>query len=483
MVLKRRARRRCAQRMAQEVPAIDTEIVTALSLALAKRVTQERFDLWFGTVTRMKLVADVLTVEVPNQFKLDWLRHHFRADIEAVCADLLALTPRIEFRVNSTLTPLDVSAASGASEPQADAVATTVRLRIASPRGGSRRRFASLDSFVIGNGNRVAHTAANMVVQRLGAVTPLLLYGSNGVGKTHLLEGIWSAVRKASPMHRVVYLSAEQFTSYFLEALRGTGLPNFRRKYRDVQLLIIDDVQFFAGKRATLTELVHTFDTLLREGRQLVVAADRSPAELAVLGPELTTRMSGGLVCAVEPADAATRLGILRQMAGSRHGVDVPDEVLKYIATPLTGDARALRGALNRLQATSQALTRPITMAMAEEALAELIHECRQAVRLPDIERAVCNVLGLEPRSLQSGRKSKGVSHPRMLAMWLARKHTRAALSEISSFFGRRSHSTVISAQKKVTRWMADDAPLQTSGRMWKVDEAIRRIEANLRAG
>ena len=332
------------------------------------------------------------------------------------------------------------------------------------PTAPPRRRFASLDTFVAGETNRLAIASAEMVVRQPGQLTPLMFHGPTSVGKTHLLEGIWTAARKSHQRLTAVYLSAEQFTSHFLEALRGSGLPSFRRKYRGVGLLILDDLQFFVGKRATQIELLHTVDTFLREGRQLVFAADRSPAELAELGPELTTRLTSGLVCRIEPADHATRLGIVGQMA-RRMKLDVPPEVRQFIASRLTSHARELSGALCRLQATSESLGRPISLAMAEEALGDLIRHSGRAVRLADIEKAVCEVFGLEPASLQSDAKEKRVSHPRMLAMWLARKHTRAALSEIGHYFGRRSHSTVISAQKRVDVWMAAGQPLDLAER------------------
>ena len=241
-----------------------------------------------------------------------------------------------------------------------------------------RRRFASLETFVAGDTNRLAIASAEMVVRQPGQLTPLMFHGPTSVGKTHLLEGIWTAARKKHQRLTAVYLSAEQFTSHFLEALRGSGLPSFRRKYRGVGVLIIDDLQFFVGKRATQVELLHTVDTFLREGRQLVFAADRSPAELAELGPELTTRLTSGLVCRIEPPDYATRLGIIGQMA-RRMKIHVPADVREFIASRLTSHARELSGALCRLQATSESLGRPISLAMAEEALADLIRHSGRA--------------------------------------------------------------------------------------------------------
>ncbi len=284
------------------------------------------------------------------------------------------------------------------------------------------------------------------------------------------------------PRAATVYLTAEQFTSAFLEALRGTGLPNFRRKYRGLELLVIDDVQFFANKKATVGELLHTVETLLRAGRQLVFASDRPAVDLKMLGPELMARLSGGVACRLDPPEFSTRVGIVRQLA-SQLNLEVPRDVESYIAAHFTTQSRELAGAVKRLQATSHALGKPLSLALAEETLAELVdHQGGRAVRLADIEKAVCDVFGLTPASLQSTAKSKAVSHPRMLAMFLARKFTRAPLAEIGAYFGRRSHSTVISAQRKVEGWMANGAAVRMDDRPVSLEQTVRRVEERLRA-
>jgi chromosomal replication initiator protein len=469
------------------------EIVSTLRSALADKVGQDRFDLWFGAGTRLDYDGHALRIAAPSRFFLEWIRANFRRNIETACGDVLGKCPTIEFHLEAA------TKGDGDSMQPAPPQGATKRARPGPPPAAldhqgaqtpppadasapARRRFANLDTFVAGESNRLAITSAEMVVRQPGQHTPLLFYGPTSVGKTHLLEGIWTAARKSHQRLSAVYLSAEQFTSHFLEALRGSGLPSFRRKYRGVGLLLIDDLQFFVGKRATQVELLHTVDTFLREGRQLVFAADRSPAELAELGPELTTRLTSGLVCRIEPPDLATRLGIVAQMA-RRMKLHVPADVQQFVATRLTSHARELSGALCCLKATSQALGRPISPAMAEEALAEMIRHSGRVVKLADIEKAVCEVFGLEPASLQSDEKARRVSHPRMLAMWLARKHTRAALSEIGHYFGRRSHSTVISAQKRVDGWMASGRPLDLAEHHWPADDAIRQVERRLAAG
>ncbi|MFH1266783.1 MAG: chromosomal replication initiator protein DnaA [Planctomycetota bacterium] len=468
--------------------------MSALRAAVAGKVGQERFDLWFGTSVRLEVVAGRLIVSVPNPFFQQWLRSNFSRQIELACLETLGEQPALEFRVDATLpTPRAAAApspngnagsatAEPGDSPEAPPTASQGPDASARSNGMKRRRFADLESFAMGPSNQLARTAADSVARRPGELSPLLVYGPTGVGKTHLLEGLWTEVRKRHRQLTTVYLSAEQFTTGFLQALRGSGLPGFRRKYRGVDLLILDDLQFFRGKRCTQIELLYTVDTLLRDGRQLVFAADRPPTELADLGPELTTRLASGMVCRIEPPDYQTRLEIIARMA-RRLGMSVSDDVRQYVASRLTCHARELSGALCRLRATSQAFAKPITRALAEESLAEMVRASRPAVRLPDIEKAMCEAFGLEPNSLQSAGKAKSVSHPRMLAMWLARKYTRSALSEISQYFGRRSHTTVLSAQKRVDRWLADGKSLEMVDRTWTVDDAIQQVERRLRVG
>ena len=516
-----------------ELTKDDMDIVLALLAALADKVGKDRFEMWFGPRTRIDWDGHVLTIGAPNQFFLDWIRSNFRTAVEDACMAILGRRPPLEFRVEiagesgsaadamagrlgepsvngQPRVDCQPTAQSGAEtmvsvngKGKRDSARTAEVASTGAPASGSRsaahacrvakqaeppptpafsRKFASLSSFVVGESNRLAKFSAEMIARNPGQITPLFIYGPTSVGKTHLLEGVWSAERKAGRGTTTIYLSAEHFTSQFLEALRGSGMPVFRRKYRGVRVLIFDDLQFLIGKRATQIELMNTVDTLLREGRQLVFAADRSPAELGKSMPELVARLSGGLVCGIDPPEYTTRLGIVEHLS-HRLGIELPAEVQRFVASRLTGHARELSGAICRLQATSEAAGQKISVPMAEEALAEMIRQNTRVVRLADIEKAVCKVFGMEPQTLQSDDKSRRISQARMLAMWLARKHTRAALSEIGEFFGHRSHSTVISAQKRVDQWVAHDEPLRLPEQTWKIDEAIRQLERQLTAG
>ena len=492
----------------------DLETVSALVAALAEKVGAQRFAQWFGSHARFSLDEGALVVGVESQFHLNWLRQNFRREIEDVTAQVLGAGVPVSFRLEAAAAiaagpqatatvkrPGPVSTGRGcesaASGPVCElatigsSASAVIDRRPAGQSAGAcssdstnapRRRFASLESFVVGQGSRLAHCTALSVAQRPGHVSPLLLYGPSGVGKTHLLEGIWLGAKRANPRCQALYLSAEQFTTSFLSALHGSGLPSFRRKHRGLDLLIIDDVQFFEGKRATLGELLHTIDTGIREGRQLVFAADRGPEALAKLGPELVARLQGGLSCPIEPPEADTRLEIVRRMCRSYEFL-VPDDVQQFVATQAGSHARALAGALKRLHAMSEAHKRPITLELAHEALGEMVRARTRTVRLNDIEVAVCDVFGLERKSLKAGGKGRAIDAPRMLAMYLARKHTKAGLKEISEYFGRRSHTSVLSASKRVDGWVSTGEPLAVADQDCQVAEVIRRVEQSLMAG
>ena len=468
----------------------DTEIVSVLRGALVEEVGRPRYEFWFGAGTRLEVDGTRLIVSASTPFLQDWLRANFRQPLEVAGTKALGVRPEVIFRVDvpapeARIAEEPLVRRTAASRPDG-LCAEPGPVSGQKPGSGASRPAGSgtggLESFVAGRRNTTALKTAEMIVKRPGAMSPVLFYGPTSVGKTHLLRALCCTFRRERPRGTCLYLTAEQFTTSFLQALRGTGMPNFRQKCRGVELLALDDLQFFCGKRATLIELLNTIDHLMREGRQLVFAADRSPAELADLGTELRTRLESGMVCEIQAADYEMRVEIVGQMA-ARMGLEVPEEVKHFIAARLTNHARELSGALCRLQAASLASGRAIDRALAEETLADMIRHCQRLVRLQDIEKAVCHAFGVEAEGLRSSSKAKSVSQPRMLAMWLARKHTRAALSEIGRYFGRRSHSTVVSAQKRVEEWLARGATVELADRLWAAEEAVRHAERFLQVG
>ncbi len=474
----------------------DSDRLSALRTVLAQRLGSQRYELWLGTHTTFEFTEGQLTIGCPSKFECQWLRNRLQSTLSTSCQQVWEYEVAINFQVNAK------SKSRKRKQEQSD---TTQKLlidvatespnsselpskqpRVAksiSPKPRSRPGLRStFDNFVVGRGNELASRTAQAVVEQPGHYGPLLLFGPPGVGKTHLGYAMLNQLRQSSQRLRALRMSAEQFTAEFLAALDRRALPSFRQKHRNVDVLFIDDIQFLVNKPATLDELMQTIDDLHDRGRQIVLTCDRNPGELQKVSMDLVSRITGGLAIPLEHPDYATRLGIVRQLA-VRLKVSLDEQVTELIATQVAGSARQLAGAINRLVATSMARKSAITEDLARTTLADYVQQNAPSVRLSDIQRAVCEVFGVEPSSLKSKRKTRSITEPRMLAMWLARKYTRAALGEIGDYFGRRSHSTVVSAQKKIERLVSENAEISVADRPCQVEEAIRQVESRLRTG
>jgi chromosomal replication initiator protein len=310
-------------------------------------------------------------------------------------------------------------------------------------------------------------------------VNPLVLHGPVGTGKTHLLEGIYSGVRKRHPEWRVCFVTSEEFTNRFVQAMHKGLLGAFRKHFRECDALLLDDLHFLARKKATQEEFLHTFDALQANGKQLVVTCDCHPRLGDEFTPELTDRLLGGAVWGLTPPDAGTRLDILR-VRSARAETPVPEEVLRFLADQLRGNVRELEGALHSIQHYGRVAGRPIDLKLAREALGDLLRHAVRVVRLEDVDRAVCHVLRLETGALQAKQRAWAVSHPRMLAVYLARKHTAAAYSEIGRHFGGRNHSTAVAAEKKIRQWLQEDGLLTLGERQLKIRDVLELVEREL---
>lgn len=460
----------------------ETDVEARLRQAVQQAVGEERYEMWMSE-THWEASPAGLRIVVAEPFRREYLQTRLRAELETavkpLMADLGAGSLRIDLAdppqqiVPQAATPKAPRTETNGKDPSQEKPAVPAKPERA------RRRFARLDELVLGTCNQVGVASARMVLDQPGKLTPLFVYGPSGTGKSHLVQGLWTEFQRQSVRGRNVYLTSEQFTCFFLEALHGRGIPSFRRRYRELDLLVIEDVQFFANKRATLDELQYTMDAVSRDGGQVVLTSDRSPAELEQFGGELVNRFAGGLVARMAPLDPATRLGVVERLVASR-SLFVPRDVMETLAEQITDDARKLIGAVNRLHAFSLATQKDITMSLLREALDDILQGGAKAVQLPDIERAVCHAFGIVAKDLRSGNRARGASQPRMVAMWLARKHTRSALSEIGEFFGRRSHSTVLAAEKRVTSWFGAKQRIRLQDRDCQIEEAIRSIERKL---
>lgn len=338
-------------------------------------------------------------------------------------------------------------------------------------------------NFMPATSNQLAVTAAKLLATDPVGSAPLCFWGPTGTGKTHLLHAIRHELRSRHGMPRVILLSAEQFTNDFLACVRGTGLPAFRKRYRDADALLIDNVQFLGGKTATLRETLYTVDALLMRRRPLVLAADRQPLEIDGLAGDLAGRMSSGLVCGINPMERDLRKELFRRHAEQSY-LPWDEATIEVLAERTIGDGRVIQGVAQLVSMLQRMYRRMPTLQEIAAQAGDMLQRGPKVVALADIEKAICSTFGITTQELRSEAKSRSVSHPRILAMYLSREHTTAAFSEIGRYYGDRNHSTVIAAHRRVEEWLQGERSLGGRGpKGMKVKEAIAAVESLLRIG
>jgi chromosomal replication initiator protein len=480
----------------------DRDAAAALGRAIAQRIGEPRYLLWFERNTKITWDGGQLTVGVPNLFFQGFLQSKFADEVSAAAREVLARPVQVRFAIDPDLVQAahQGQAANGvgpAAPVPADSPgppkprALFPDLPDAAPRPPAEarprakpqrgRRWHRLADFVIGPCNRVAHAAALSVIEAPGqGPNPLVLHGPVGTGKTHLLEGVYAGLRKNHGDWRVCFTTSEEFTNRFVQAMRLGKLAAFRKHFRECDALLVDDLQFLAGKRATEEEFLHTFDVLHGDGKTVVVTCDCHPRLTDQYTPELADRLVGGAVWGLTPPDEATRLDLLRAKSAGDLLFPVPEEVLRFLAGQLRGNVRELEGALHCTRHLGRVTGRPVDLDLAREAVGDLIRHAVRVVQPADVDRAVCRALRLEAGALQSKQRAWMVCHPRMLAMYLARKHTPATYGEIGSYFGKRNHSTAVAAEKKVRQWLNEDSVLSLGERPVRVRDLVALIEREL---
>jgi chromosomal replication initiator protein len=475
------------------------DVEKALRAVLARELGDAKYGLWFGDGVRLALSGDGATLEVrvPSVFFRDWIQGHFAASLREAARLVTGRLVDLSFAVQDEADPAigDVVGPEPLPAPRRPGSTVVVPLpghpqsplfappspagpaapppapRFPPLPGGSAQERGTagehgrrptavragrrLEDFVVGSCNRLAHAAVREMIHTAGtAFNPLFIHGGVGLGKTHLLEAVVQGLRAAHPGRNVLMVTAESFTNGFLEAMRGGSLASFRSRHRKLGGLAMDDVHVLAGTRATQGEFLHTFNALIDQGAPVILTADQHPRRISRLSDELVTRFLGGMVVKLEAPDQATRRAILQGKSEAR-GVPVPAAVLDYIAAHLRSSVRELEGALHSVIAHALLTGKRLDLALARTALRDTIRHTAQAVGLRDVEQAVCQLFQIDPEALKSNSRARALTYPRMLAVYLARKHTGAAYSEIGRHFGGRNHSTVISAEKKVRAWLA----------------------------
>ncbi|MFO8150555.1 MAG: chromosomal replication initiator protein DnaA [Trueperaceae bacterium] len=417
------------------------------------QISETEFRTWFKQVRPLGISDGVFQLGVPHSFARDWIRNHFGEVLEQALRDLGAPSPKIGFQVVSF---------SASEQPDMFSQPAQSDARAA----GAPRERAQLNpkyvfsNFVVGPNNNLAHAAALAVAEAPGrAYNPLFVYGDSGLGKTHLMHAVGHAVADRAPDLRVAYVTTEQFTNELINAIRGDQMVAFRDRFRSIDVLLVDDIQFLAGKERTQEEFFHTFNALYESAKQIIVSSDRPPKDIPTLENRLRSRFEWGLITDIQAPELETRIAILKMNADYR-GVKVPIEVIDYIARNVTSNIRELEGALVRAILYASMNQEPLTRASAAKALSDVFAPAGSSLTMPDILRVTAKHFGVEVDDLRSKGRRQELVQARQVAMFLIREMTSHSYPEIGQFFGGRDHSTVMYAVQKVGEHAGDDGDL-----------------------
>ncbi|MFT5049592.1 MAG: chromosomal replication initiator protein [Chlamydiales bacterium] len=478
------------------------QLWAAFQEAVLMRIRPEQFETWFRRAALTQVSADHVVLSVQNGFALSWLETHYRGILEESARTLFGNGVRLDLAVDAELTvPADQPLRAATPNPvPADDAATAARGRapntkagktgytskgrsrssdVAFPvaaRGAAQRSPARIggvldnsdfvlndqytfDNFVVGPCNRFAHAAAMGASESPGTYNPFFLHGPVGLGKTHLLQSICFSILEGWPDSRILYLSCETFVNHFIHALQDGNLMEFRNKYRNVDVLVVDDVHLLANKERTQEEFFHTFNTLYNAGKMIVLSSDSPPVEIPTLQERLVSRFKWGMVTEVEKPCFETRMAIVMRK-GLVRGHEVPNDVAKLVAERIQSNVRELEGAVTRLIGYASLTKQPITVDLARVALRDIfVQRCGQPT-MDDIVRVVTDHFHVKLVDLQSKSRTSSIVFPRQIAMHLARRITTLSLGEIGGHFGGRDHSTVLYAIDKIEKLSAKDSSL-----------------------
>ena len=447
--------------MKTELAHVWTQTVAVLERQLPK----SQFDSsGLRTTKVLGFSDDTLVVGVPGELTKDRLEARYSSLCRQVLRDLTGRKVTLKFVVPNSALEAD---ANGSTNHTADGLPAETMFKPLNPK-------YTFESFVIGGSNRFAHAASLAVAEAPAkAYNPLFIYGGVGLGKTHLMHAIGHRERQENPRARVAYMSTETFTNEFINSIRDDKSVEFQNRYRNVDVLLIDDIQFLAGKERTQEEFYHTFNAIHEANKQIVISSDRPPKEIPTLEDRLRSRFEWGLICDIQPPDLETRIAILLKKA-RQEGLIMPDQLLLYIATNIETNIRELEGALTRVVAFSKMVAQPVSIELAMHALRDILPPARpKQITIPRIQQAVSDYYNLSLDDFTARKRTRSVAHPRQIAMYLSRELTDSSLPKIGEEFGGRDHTTVIHACEKIAEDMRRDPSLATV-----IEELINRIKS-----
>lgn len=423
--------------------------------AIKTKVSKPSFDTWLSATNAIVFDESKLIISAPTKFAKDWLENRYINLIRSTVYECFNRNVNVKITIEDEASFLETGTESN-----------PVSL-IRSPSDHDSTIFATLnrkytfDSFVVGTGNRFAHAASLAVAETPGKVyNPLFLYGGVGLGKTHLMHAIGQYVLDHNPTAKVLYLSSEKFTNEFINAIMNNRGEGFRNKYRNIDVLLIDDIQFIAGKEQTQEEFFHTFNTLLEEGKAIIISSDRQPKEIPTLEERLRSRFEWGLMTDIQPPDLETRIAILYKKAKAEN-LEIPNEAMAYIASHIDTNVRELEGALIRVVAYSSLINQDISVHLAAEALKELIPSSPpRTISIQKIQQLVGEFYGFKLEDFKGRKRTKTIAFARQIAMYLSRELTELSLPKIGAEFGGRDHTTIIHAHEKILTILRQDQEL-----------------------
>ena len=418
------------------------------------KVPKQVCDTWFTPIILERIDESTAYLGVPNKFFGDWLSQHYGVLLaEAVSSARGGGRMEIAFSISR-------KPPAGQADGEASTIAARGAVAVRPKRGVQLNPKYTFNSFVVGAGNQFAHAACMAVAEQPAkAYNPLFLYGGVGLGKTHLLNAIGNHVAERSDL-RIAYLTTEQFTNEVINSIRYDKMMDLRKRYRHIDMLMIDDIQFLAGKERTQEEFFHTFNTLYEARKQIVLSSDRFPKDMPDIEERLRSRFEWGLIADLQAPDVETRIAILRKKSEDEH-IALPEDVIHYLANTMKNNIRELEGSLVRLGAYSSLTGQVITLEMAKNVLRDLIGEKKRIVSIEDIQEAVGAKFHVKIGELKSRRRSKTLVHPRQIAMYLCRELTEASFPEIGRHFGGKDHTTIIHACRQIAKAREADSALQ----------------------
>lgn len=426
-------------------------------LEMEAKVSKPSFDTWLKATKAEMIQDDTITITAPNEFARDWLENRYIKFIAETLQDITGAELKVKIVIPHNVEEEEEEIVEKIPKAEQEVISTNDPI----PKNMLNPKY-TFNTFVIGAGNRFAHAASLAVAEAPAkAYNPLFIYGGVGLGKTHLMHAIGHYVIEHNPNAKVVYLSSEKFTNEFINSIRDNKAVNFRNKYRNVDVLLIDDIQFLAGKEQTQEEFFHTFNALHDDSKQIVISSDRPPKEIPTLEDRLRSRFEWGLITDITPPDLETRIAILRKKAKAEN-LDIPNEVMLYIANQIDTNIRELEGALIRVVAYSSLINQDMNADLAAVALKDIVPNSKpKVITINDIQKVVGEHFSVKLEDFKAKKRTKSVAFPRQIAMYLSRELTEFSLPKIGNEFGGRDHTTVIHAHEKISKLLSSDVEFQ----------------------